>query len=65
MASRPRQAPRRFALALEQLGDPGLPSAQPGGGFNAVQRTSTFNGITTTYNLTPPRTFGIEFQYRF
>jgi iron complex outermembrane receptor protein len=43
---------------------PGLPSTAPGA-FNAVQRTSTFNGLNTTYNLTPPRTFGIELQYRF
>ena len=43
----------------------GLPATAPGGGFNAVQRTSTFNGINTSYALTPPRTFGVEFQYRF
>ena len=42
----------------------GLPAALPGT-FNAVQRTATFNGINTSYNLTPPRTYGIEFQYRF
>ncbi len=44
---------------------PGLAATIPGGGFNAVQRNSTFNGIDTSYNLTPPRTFGVEFQYRF
>ena len=42
----------------------GLPGSVPGT-FNAVQKTPTFNGISTTYNLTPPRTFGVEFQYRF
>ena len=42
----------------------GLPGTVPGT-FNAVQKTATFNGINTTYNLTPPRTYGIEFQYRF
>jgi iron complex outermembrane receptor protein len=42
----------------------GLPGSVPGT-FNAVQKTSTFNGIGTTYNLTPPRTFGVEVQYRF
>jgi len=44
---------------------PGLAATLPGGGFNAVQRNATFNGIDTTYNLTPPRTFGVEVQYRF
>jgi iron complex outermembrane recepter protein len=43
----------------------GLPATIPGGGFNAVQRNASFNGINTTYNLTPPRTFGVELQYRF
>jgi iron complex outermembrane receptor protein len=43
----------------------GLPATLPGGGFNAVQAGNGFNGIATTYNLTPPRTFGVEFQYRF
>jgi iron complex outermembrane receptor protein len=42
----------------------GLPGAIPGT-FNAVQKTPSFNGIATTYALTPPRTFGVEFQYRF
>jgi len=37
---------------------PGLPSTLPGT-FNAVQ------GISTSYALTPPRTYGVEFQYRF
>jgi iron complex outermembrane receptor protein len=37
---------------------PGFPGTVPGT-FSAVQ------GIATTYNLTPPRTFGVEFQYRF
>jgi iron complex outermembrane recepter protein len=43
---------------------PGLPSTAPGA-FNGVQRGGSFNGITTNYNLTPPRTFGVELQYRF
>jgi iron complex outermembrane receptor protein len=43
---------------------PGLPGVIPGT-FNAVQKTPGFNGIATSYNLTPPRTFGVEFQYRF
>jgi len=37
---------------------PGFPGTVPGT-FSAVQ------GISTTYNLTPPRTYGVEFQYRF
>jgi len=45
---------------------PGLASATIPNTFNAVQRTaSNPSGINTTYNLTPPRTYGIEFQYRF
>ncbi|MBS0332817.1 MAG: TonB-dependent receptor, partial [Proteobacteria bacterium] len=51
---------------------PGLPLAAtvPSallGAVNGVQKAGTPNnsGIVTTYNLTPPRTFGIEFQYRF
>jgi iron complex outermembrane receptor protein len=43
----------------------GLPVATIPGSFNAVQKTATFSGINTTYALTPPRTFGVEFQYRF
>jgi iron complex outermembrane receptor protein len=37
------------------------------GAVNGVQTAGTVNnsGLATTYNLTPPRTFGIEFQYRF
>jgi iron complex outermembrane receptor protein len=35
------------------------------GTFNAVQSNASFNGISTTYPLTPPRTYGVEFQYRF
>jgi iron complex outermembrane receptor protein len=42
----------------------GLPSSIPGT-FNAVQRNASFNGISTSYPLTPPRTYGVEFQYRF
>jgi iron complex outermembrane receptor protein len=37
--------------------NPGLPSAN--GTFNAVQ------GYSFTYPLTPPRTYGVEVQYRF
>ena len=37
---------------------PGTPGTVPGT-FNAVQ------GVNTTYAVTPPRTYGIEFQYRF
>jgi iron complex outermembrane receptor protein len=36
----------------------GLPTSTPGT-FSAVQ------GFTTSYALTPPRTYGVEFQYRF
>ena len=46
----------------------GLPQGTPGavpGTFNTVQSNASFNGISTNYNLTPPRTFGVEFQYRF
>ncbi|HEY3947522.1 TonB-dependent receptor [Phenylobacterium sp.] len=42
----------------------GLPGNLPGT-FNAVQRNASFNGLDVTYPLTPPRTFGVEFQYRF
>jgi iron complex outermembrane receptor protein len=42
----------------------GLPGSIPGTS-NAVQSNAAFNGVSTTYNLTPPRTFGVEFQYRF
>ena len=42
----------------------GLPGVIPGT-FNAVQKTPTFDGISTAYALTPPRTFGVEFQFRF
>ncbi len=43
---------------------PGLPADLPGT-FNAVQRTASVNGINTFYPLTPPRTYGVELQYRF
>jgi iron complex outermembrane receptor protein len=53
------------AATIAALGmTPGLPATIPGT-FNAVQKTSTFNGVAVTYPLTPPRTFGVEFQYRF
>jgi len=37
------------------------------GAVNGIQTAGTArnSGINTTYNLTPPRTFGVEFQYRF
>jgi iron complex outermembrane receptor protein len=37
------------------------------GAVNGIQKAGTVgnSGIVTTYNLTPPRTFGVEFQYRF
>jgi iron complex outermembrane receptor protein len=38
---------------------PGVPSQVVPGTVNAVQ------GLSTSYPLTPPRTFGVEFQYRF
>ena len=48
---------------------PGLPSSVSPGAFNAVQSYGTTAsqkaGIVSTYPLTPPRTFGVEFQYRF
>ncbi|MBS0361529.1 MAG: TonB-dependent receptor [Proteobacteria bacterium] len=54
------------ASTIAALGmTPGLPNAAFPGAFNAVQRNATFNGISTTYPLTPPRTYGIEVQYRF
>jgi hypothetical protein len=48
---------------------PGLLSSVSPGAFNAVQSYGTTAsqkaGIVSTYPLTPPRTFGVEFQYRF
>ena len=48
---------------------PGLPSATAPGAFSAVQSYGTSvsqrGGIVSTYPLTPPRTYGVEFQYRF
>ncbi|MDB5427684.1 MAG: TonB-dependent receptor [Phenylobacterium sp.] len=53
------------AAAIAAAGLPqGTPATIPGT-FNTVQSNSAFNGISTTYNLTPPRTYGVEFQYRF
>jgi iron complex outermembrane receptor protein len=53
------------AATIAALGlTPGTAAAVPGT-FNAVQKTAGFDGIATTYPLTPPRTFGVEFQYRF
>jgi iron complex outermembrane receptor protein len=40
----------------------GLPGAAPAGPATA---TPVFQGINTTYTLTPPRTYGVELQYRF
>jgi len=54
-----RQAGIYSAATIAALGlTPGTPGTAPGT-FNAVQ------GISTSYPLTPPRTYGIEFQYRF
>jgi iron complex outermembrane receptor protein len=44
--------------ATASTGCRGLPNTVPGT-FSAVQ------GFNTSYALTPPRTYGIEFQYRF
>ena len=43
---------------------PGLPGAAPGQ-VNGVITGYGPGGITRNYDLTPPRTFGVEFQYRF
>ncbi|MBS0361530.1 MAG: TonB-dependent receptor [Proteobacteria bacterium] len=64
-ASASRYAGVYSASTIAALGmTPGLAASVPGT-FNAVQRNASFNGIATTYPLTPPRTFGVEFQYRF
>ena len=43
---------------------PGLAST-PGLSVNGVATGFGPGGITRNYNLTPPRTYGVEFQYRF
>jgi iron complex outermembrane receptor protein len=43
---------------------PGLASV-PGLTVNGVATGFGPGGLTRNYNLTPPRTFGVEFQYRF
>jgi iron complex outermembrane receptor protein len=43
---------------------PGLVS-QPGLSVNGLATGIGANGISRNYALTPPRTFGVEFQYRF
>ncbi len=45
----------------------GLPGAVPGqvNGVMAAGNGVMQGGIVQSYNITPPRTFGIEFQYRF
>jgi iron complex outermembrane receptor protein len=49
-----------YQSTINALGlTPGSPSTRVPGTFNAVQ------GISTSYPLTPPRTYGVEFQYRF
>jgi iron complex outermembrane receptor protein len=54
-----RQAGIYSAATVAALGlTPGKAGTIPGT-FNAVQ------GISTSYPLTPPRTYGVEFQYRF
>jgi iron complex outermembrane receptor protein len=48
-----------YNSTIQALGlTPGLPGRVPGT-FNAVQ------GLNTSFALTPPRTYGVEFQYRF
>ena len=34
-------------------------------GFESAGAAATASGITQTYSLTPPRQYGVEFQYRF
>jgi iron complex outermembrane receptor protein len=34
-------------------------------GFDGVSANATASGITNSFSLTPPRTFGLELQYRF
>jgi iron complex outermembrane receptor protein len=59
-ASASRQSGLFYQSTINALGlTPGLPSTRVPGTFNAVQ------GFSTSYPLTPPRTYGIEFQYRF
>jgi iron complex outermembrane receptor protein len=54
-----RQSGIYSAATIAALGlTPGKAGIVPGT-FNAVQ------GISTSYPLTPPRTYGVEFQYRF
>jgi iron complex outermembrane receptor protein len=54
-----RQSGIYSSATLAALGlTPGKAGIVPGT-FNAVQ------GISTSYPLTPPRTYGVEFQYRF
>ncbi|WP_293384394.1 TonB-dependent receptor, partial [Phenylobacterium sp.] len=43
---------------------PGL-VATPGQSVNGLATGIGANGISRSYALTPPRTFGVEFQYRF
>jgi len=58
-ASASRQTGVYAQSTINALGiTPGRPSTPPGV-FNGVQ------GFTTSYALTPPRTYGVEFQYRF
>ena len=39
--------------------------ATPGPGQTATTPVPILQGITTGYTITPPRTYGIELQYRF
>jgi iron complex outermembrane receptor protein len=58
-ASATRQTGVFYDSTIAALGlTPGLPGRVPGT-HNAVQ------GISTSYPLTPPRTYGVELQYRF
>jgi iron complex outermembrane recepter protein len=34
-------------------------------GFDGVSASATASGITNSFSLTPPRTYGLELQYRF
>ncbi|WP_372785905.1 TonB-dependent receptor [Phenylobacterium sp.] len=49
---------------------PGVPlttASAVTGAVNGIQKAGTVgnSGLNSSYNLTPPRTFGVEFQYRF
>jgi iron complex outermembrane receptor protein len=56
--------PLATVAAANGLVTPGL-VATPGLSTNGVITGFGPGGITRNYNLTPPRTYGVEFQYRF